>query len=201
MKIKAIIFDLDGTVTRPILDFDQIRAEIGDIEGPILEAMEQMSPGEQQRTHQILARHEHIAAENSQLNPGVHELFAWLRQRGMSIGLVTRNQRRSVERICELHNLSFDSVITRQDGPAKPDPAPVQLACAGMGVEASESVMVGDYLFDLVSGRRAGAVSVLLTTSENHRDYKHEADYVIDSLNELPAVIDNIEKGAGGKSK
>ena len=57
--------------------------------------------------------------------------------------------------------------------------------------------MVGDYVFDLVSGRRAGAVSVLLTTSENHGDYKHEADYVIDSLSEIPVVIDNIETGTG----
>ena len=35
---RAVIFDLDGTLTEPVLDFDAMRAEIGLPEGvPILE--------------------------------------------------------------------------------------------------------------------------------------------------------------------
>ena len=36
---SVVIFDLDGTITEPYLDFDTIRAKVG-VEGPILEAME-----------------------------------------------------------------------------------------------------------------------------------------------------------------
>jgi phosphoglycolate phosphatase-like HAD superfamily hydrolase len=43
-KIAAVIFDLDGTITRPYLDFNQIRAEIGNVRGPLLEAMDKMTP-------------------------------------------------------------------------------------------------------------------------------------------------------------
>jgi HAD superfamily hydrolase (TIGR01509 family) len=192
MRIKAIIFDLDGTLTEPYLDFDMIRAEIGGIEGPILEAMEKMSAEQRGRANVILGRYEDMAAENSRLNPGVAEVYSWIDQRGLAVGLVPRTQRRSVERVCELHNLHFDSVVTREDGPVKPDPFSVLRACELMGVQPSEAVMVGDYLFDLQSGRRAGALSVLLKTNKKCAEFEHEADYVISSLDELPWLLTGI---------
>ena len=46
MSIKAVIFDLDGTITQPYFDFDAIRQEIGLAKdsGPLLESMEKMTP-------------------------------------------------------------------------------------------------------------------------------------------------------------
>jgi HAD superfamily hydrolase (TIGR01509 family) len=193
VKIEAIIFDLDGTITRPYLDFDQIRAEIGDVEGPILEAMQKMSPEKRGQAEEILHKHELLAAENSQLNPGVYEVFDWLRSRNNKIGLITRNSRDSVERVCVRHQISFDSVVTREDGPSKPDSFPVIHTCREMAVSPTQSVVVGDYLFDLISGRRAGAISVLLTTQQNFDDFRHEADYVIEELGKLPDIIVGIE--------
>lgn len=195
MKVKAVIFDLDGTITRPYLDFDRIRAEIGDVDGPLLEAMQKMPPEKQRRAEEILHRHELLAAQNSQLNDGVHEIFDWLRRRGKKIGLITRNRRDSVERICCLHSISFDSVVTREDGPVKPDSFPVAHACREMAVAPTRSIVVGDYLFDLLSGRRAGAISVLLATQPNFANYQHEADYVIEQLTELPPIITELENG------
>lgn len=194
MKIAAVIFDLDGTLTQPYLDFDQIRSEIGDIDGPILEAMEQMPPPQQRKALEILHRHEQEAAENSRLNPGANEIHNWLHSRNIPIGLVTRNQRSSVEYVCKAHNLDFDSIVTREDGPAKPDAFPVLRACELMGVLPKETLVVGDYLFDLISARRAGAHPVLLSTNKNHTDFSHEADYVISSLNELPDIIKGYKR-------
>lgn len=193
MKIKAILFDLDGTITRPFLDFDLIRSEMGGFEGPILEAMAHMTAEEHRRAEEVLHRHEFVAAERSQLNHGVHELWDWMRSHDLKIGLVTRNQRLSVARICELHDLSFDAVFTREDGPAKPDPFAVQSVCRQMDVDPHDTLMVGDHLFDLVCGKRAGAGGVLITTSENHRDFHYEADYIIDSLTELPAIVEGLD--------
>ena len=50
MSIKAVIFDLDGTITRPFFDFDAIREEMGldRNAGPVLEAMEKMTPQQRQ---------------------------------------------------------------------------------------------------------------------------------------------------------
>ena len=193
MQITAVIFDLDGTLTRPYLDFDQIRAEIGGVEGPLLEAMEEMDAPERQRAGDILQRHELDAAENSQLNRGTNELLIYLQQRDFKVGVVTRNSRDSVERICRIHGLAFDAIVSREDGPAKPHPFPVQQVCKIMEVTPQQAVVVGDYLFDLMSARRAGAVSVLITTQKNHSDFHGEADYVIDVLSELPEVMARIE--------
>ena len=56
MPVKAVIFDLDGTITEPFFDFDAIREEIGMSRdaGPILEAMQKMPLGERKGAEQIL---------------------------------------------------------------------------------------------------------------------------------------------------
>jgi len=197
MKVKAVIFDLVGTITRPILDFDEIRAEIGNIDGPILEAIKRMSAERAERARSVLHRHEAAAAEESELNCGAAEVLAKLRGQGRKIGLLTRNQRRSVERVCEIHGLAFDAIVTREDGPAKPDPFGVERLCKLMDVRVTETVMVGDYVFDLMSGRAAGAVSVLVSTHDKAEQFADHADYVIERLDELSAVIGRIEQDGG----
>ena len=39
---RAILFDMDGTLTEPMLDFPRIRADMGIAQGPILESLAQM---------------------------------------------------------------------------------------------------------------------------------------------------------------
>jgi len=180
-------------LTVPHLDFDAIRAEIGGISGPILEAMAQMSPAQRRRANEILDRHEMDAAENSQLNPGAAAVLGKLRQDRRGIGVLTRNSHRSVQRICRIHKLVFDAVVTREDGPVKPDPFGVYRACEMIDVTPERTWLVGDYLFDLIAARRAGATSVLLSTNENYGDFLSKADHLIASLEELPGLIATAE--------
>ena len=72
MSIKAIIFDLDGTITQPYFDFDAIREEIGldRNSGPVLEQMLKMNPDQRKHAEQILHIHEQKAVTESSLNPG-----------------------------------------------------------------------------------------------------------------------------------
>jgi HAD superfamily hydrolase (TIGR01509 family) len=195
MKINAVIFDLDGTITRPYLDFNQIRAEIGSAKGPLLEEIQKMTPPDRNRAEKILHRHEFEAAEKSELNPGVIDVLNILQLQQRRLGIVTRNRRESVERVCRIHGLRFEEVATREDGPVKPDPYPVLLVCGRLGVEPHEALVVGDYVFDVVSARRAGAVSVLFRSQDHSWGHENEADYVIDALAELPGVIAAIENG------
>lgn len=193
VKITAVIFDLDGTLTQPYLDFDLIRSEIGGVEGPLLESMEHMEADCRQRAFEILHRHELSAAANSRLNPGTGDLLDHLRRGNYQMGIITRNCRDSVDRVCRIHGLTFDCVVTREDGPAKPDPFAVLHACGTMNVTPDQAIVVGDYLFDLISARRAGSIGVLLTTQKNYAEFIDHADYVIDTLDELPGIIDRIE--------
>ena len=67
--------------------------------------------------------------------------------------------------------------------------------CEQLNVEPEESMVVGDYLFDLQSARRAGAKCVLYRSQDHSRGHEEEADYVIDHFNELLTLIADIENG------
>jgi len=185
-----VIFDMDGTLTRPCLRFDAIRREIGLAEGSILEAIARMPPVRRDRAEAILRRHEAEAAAHSRLQPGAGDVVATLRRAGVPVALMTRNSRRSVETVQRLHGLAFDLTWTREDGPTKPAPEPVLAICRALGVRADAAWVVGDFCDDLRSGRAAGARTVLFLEAERERPtWADEADHVIRAWPELPALL------------
>jgi len=196
MKIKAVIFDLDGTITEPYLDFDKIRAEIGLIPdaGPLLETMEKMSAADRKKAEEILYKHEQSAIEHSVLNAGAPETLKQLRQRGIHIGIMTRNTRLNASAVAKKHNIEFDAVVDRNDGPVKPDPFGVKRLCKFFKVKPQQTLVVGDYLFDLQSAKAAGATAVLIKTGKNAEQFAALADYMIDSLPQIIDIINSNEK-------
>jgi phosphoglycolate phosphatase-like HAD superfamily hydrolase len=185
MAIKTVIFDMDGTITRPFLDFDLIRREMGlpPDAGPILELMERMSQEERARAEEVLLRHETNAVAESVLNESAESTLEALRAVGINIGVLTRNTRANVEAVARKHNLRFDAIVDREDGPVKPD-----------------AFVVGDFLFDVLSAKAAGAIAVLLVNCPKAQDYAEYADYVITSLDEVLDIIDNIGRNVKGSS-
>src|SRR5689334_14659110 len=149
---RAVLFDMDGTVTEPMLDFPKIKAEMGIGTRPILEALAEMEGEVRAAAEAVLLRHEQCAAEGSRLNPGCREVLEWLRGRDIRTALITRNSRLSVDTVLFRHILRFDAHITRDDAPPKPDPAPLRLACERLGVSAAEAWMVGDGQYDVEAG-------------------------------------------------
>jgi HAD superfamily hydrolase (TIGR01549 family) len=182
----AVIFDMDGTLTRPNLDFDLIRAEIGIVASPILEAVGKMSSEERERAEAILRRHESEAASSSELQPGAVEVVASLREAGWQVALMTRNSRASTRVLQERHGLAFDFVRTREDGAFKPSPEPIFDICKALGCDPAASFSVGDYHYDILCGKAAGATTVLLLDpGESRPAWAEEADFVISELTEL----------------
>ncbi|MFI5379825.1 MAG: HAD family hydrolase, partial [Tepidisphaerales bacterium] len=156
---RAILFDLDGTLTEPLLDFAQIRREMGVEAFGILEALETFPAERRNEAEQVLLRHERTAAERSRLNPGCRELLELLDGR-LRRAVITRNSRESAERVCGIHGLTFDLVIAREFGLFKPSPEPVLHACTALGVDPADAWMVGDGRFDVEAGLAAGARTV-----------------------------------------
>jgi len=179
MPIRAVIFDLDGTITQPYLDFDAIRREIGLGEdgGPVLEAMEKMPPQQRRRTEEILHYHEEKALAASQLNEGAEETLACLRDRDIHVGVLTRNRKCNALAIAEKHGLHFDAVLGREDGPVKPDAFGVRHLCRHFGVEPAEA-------------RAAGAVGVLIVNHGKAGTFAEHADFTIEKLSEILRIID-----------
>ena len=191
MSIKAVIFDLDGTLTEPFLDFDAIRQEMGLAKdsGPVLEAMESMEPAERKLAEQILHSHELRAVKESKLNPGAKKTLETLRDMGIFIGVLTRNRRVNAEAVARKHNLEFDGIVDREDGPAKPDAFGVLQLCRQFGVSSGETLVVGDYLFDLLCAKSAGAVAVLLANHERADEFAEHADYNIENVEQILQIV------------
>jgi len=195
MAIRGVLFDMDGVVVHQRLDFLAIKREIfGNTEGFILERMEGLPDAERRRAEAILERHETAAAMTAEPMDGIQPFLAWMETRQLRRGLVTRNSRKSVELVLGRLGLRFDAVVTREDAPPKPAPDPVWLACRRMNVEPADVLFVGDYEFDMVSGRRAGTRTVLLrsTTMTDSAN----ADYSVASLAELRERLEADTAGA-----
>ncbi len=193
MSIKAVIFDLDGTITQPYFDFDAIREEIGLARdsGPVLESMEKMTAQERQEAERILHYHEDKAVAESQLNTGAEQTLSALRAAGIHIGVLTRNTRDNALTIARKHNLRFDAVIGREDGPVKPDAFGVVQLCRQFGAEPEDTLVVGDYLFDLLCAKAAGAVAVLLANHNRAGEFAEHADFCVENIGEILEIVAN----------
>jgi len=197
MPIKAVIFDLDGTITQPYFDFDAIRQEIGLAidSGPLLESMEKMSPQLRLKAEKILFIHEQKAVIESKLNAGADQTLSALRAAGIHIGILTRNKRGNAYAIAQKHKLKFDAVIGREDGPVKPDAFGVIELCRQFGVKPQETLLVGDYLFDLLCAKAAGACAVLLANHHQADDFAEHADFCIENITGILEIIANKSNG------
>lgn len=195
-KIKGILFDLDGTLTFPgALDFPAIKREIDcPVDIPILEYLETLPAERKEALGKILESKEAEAAAKSCPNAGAEKCLAALKQRGLLIGIITRNSIESVRLTLErFRGVTFDDfaiIITREDFPPKPHPEGVHQAARSMGLSTSELLVVGDFRFDVMAGKAAGALTVLLTNKKKPAldPGDPEPDYTIESLEEILAL-------------
>jgi len=194
MNRPAVIFDFDGTLTKPYLNFDAVRAEIG-IEGPVLEAMAGMDQASRQRAEEILLGYEQEAARNASLQDQALEVIDACRARGYAVAILTRNARPTVGPVLERFGIEVDALRTREDGAIKPSPEPVLSICKELHVDPRESYVVGDYLFDILSGQAAGAGTVLMVGDRPPPEYADQADHIIRHLTELLPILDDRPKG------
>ena len=94
--------------------------------------------------------------------PNTEEAVHMLRSNHILTGIVTSTRYDTMIKGIEFLGLDgcFDICITPADTQKhKPDPEPVLLACRRLNISPSEALMVGDSVFDLLCGSRAGAMT------------------------------------------
>jgi HAD superfamily hydrolase (TIGR01509 family) len=190
---RAILFDMDGTLTEPMLDFPRIKEEMGIGPGPILESLAELDESGRRIAEAVLYRYEKIAAGQSRLNAGCRELLAWLAACGISTALITRNSRLSAATVIARHALRFDVLITREDGPFKPSPISLAQACERLRMKCDEAWMVGDGQYD-VEAANAAQIRAVWISHAKPRTFDAEPWLTVANLPQLTEVLKRARK-------
>lgn len=190
---KHWIFDLDGTLTVPVHDFPGIRKELGIPDGAdILKFIRAQSNAHKSELLKKLDEIEVELALNSKPADGVKVLVNQLDKLGVKKGIITRNTKSntiiSLKKIGVFSSFLTESIIGRDEAPAKPDPAGIIQLCEAWHIAPAQTNMVGDYLFDIQTGRSAGA-SVIHIDHDGKGIWKEMTDIQVKSLTELSVLL------------
>ncbi|KAK5108696.1 hypothetical protein LTR62_008101 [Meristemomyces frigidus] len=212
MRLRGIIFDMDGTLCEPQnYMFGQMRSAVSiPKDEDILDYIHSLPDAEQKAAFEKIEAIEHEAMGKQVPQAGLVSLMEFLDRFKIPKSICTRNFDTPVQHLLTTHIPShidaFSPLITRSFRPPKPSPAGILHIAHQWGIVSSATVpaspsgerllpliMVGDSIDDMTAGFDAGAMTVLLR-SEGKEDLEgHEkTDVVVDRLDDL---IGMLEKG------
>lgn len=215
MTIRAILFDLDGTLvdsledltdaanhirqlhSLPLLGVAEIRAMIGKGSRNLIQ---QTLPGYLEGDiDAALARfldynRQHIA-EKSRLYPDMPETLRVLAASHVKIAVITNKN----EDLCRLllHDLGIQELFECMCGgdtypERKPSPLPLVKTAEKLGVSPAECIMVGDSINDIEAGKKAGMATIACSWGYGGAEELAEADVTIDSPRELYDALSGL---------
>ena len=215
-SVQALLFDFDGTLVRPSIDFDEMRTRVLDVVASfgvgthplermhVLELIARVtaelgdgSPAATDlcvRTDQVILEIELEAAAHTRPYNGVPEMLSELGARGYGVGIVTRNCRAAVEIVLAHHPLYHQILLTRDDVEhVKPDPRHLLSALDVLRIDRTKALMCGDHPMDVLAGQRIGArtVGVLAPGVGPERFAEVRPDLVLDDVTQIMGHLDH----------
>ncbi|MEH6396500.1 HAD family hydrolase [Pseudoalteromonas sp.] len=193
--VAGVIFDLDGTLMSSELDFTLIKAQIScPAELDLLSFIAQLpSPYMREEAMNIVHQHELMDAQHATLLPGVAQAIARLKEQAIPMAIVTRNYDRAAALKLKNNPLPIQTVLTRSDAPAKPDPSALNAIATLWEMEQQYVLYVGDYLYDIQAAHNANMRACLYAPDETPA-YANQADYILKHFSELPELINQLSK-------
>jgi len=214
--IKAVIFDFDGTLAVLNIDFSSMKERVFDLmsrygikketiqEKYVLEIIDEVyelmfrkSPSGAktfyQESHDILHEIEMGAAEKGRLIPEVAETLKGLREKGVKVGIVTRNCEEAVRKIFPDINDFCDVFVSRNSVKrVKPHPDHLTHVMKSLKILGEEAVMVGDHRIDIEAGKRVGmrTIGVLTGRTKKEEFEKEGADYILRDASEIYKLME-----------
>ena len=187
------IFDLDGTLTVSAHDFEHMRRELGLApQEPILEALQAMPEAEAAPLWESLNELEFYYAGKASIMRGASELLQKLHDAGHQLAILTRNTMPVVKhtlQACAIdHFFPLEHILDRDSCIPKPSPDGIVQLLKFWQADADDTVMVGDYLFDLEAGKGAGVATIHLDT-RGDVDWSEFTDL---RVTELGQIIDYL---------
>ncbi len=197
--LKALIFDLDGTITKLTLPLEAMRRDTKryyidrGMPADLLEPADGISSSKYKARQYFISKgiseeewarmegevdsllncHEGDAAKAATLIEGALDVVRQIRSLGLKTAILTNNGRHAVDIIRERIPLDdfFEVIQTRNESPnPKPYPDGLLKLCEQLGVQKSEVAYVGDASIDGVAAQRAGIEFWGVTTGETSRE-------------------------------
>ena len=180
------IFDMDGTLTVPVHDFDALRRRLGiPVDQDILGAIDAMAPEQAAAAHTVVSEWEIEAAALAQPQADAVALLDELTSRGATLGVLTRNTLPTAHVTLEKAGLKTyfqsENILGRDCAEPKPHPGGILFLLERWGALPNQAVMVGDYIHDSRAGRAAG-VGTILIERKGPSGWEGEADLLLQTL-------------------
>jgi phosphoglycolate phosphatase len=208
LRLKGVIFDVDGTLANSVGFFYEIALEILRLAGAppvpqerVYELMrlgdaaplEKLFPPDfpdsaatlkrivDERMHEWMRRYH----DETEAIPGSVELLHELSARGLRLGIATSSGRTLpfLDRWGVRH--LFGGIVGREDVESrKPHPEPI-LKCLGhLQLDPHEVAYIGDSVIDVRAGKAAGVYTVGVLTGTSPHDVLHleGPDYILESV-------------------
>jgi HAD superfamily hydrolase (TIGR01509 family) len=194
MKLRGVIFDMDGTVVDVPYDWNEIKAELATQGKPILAFLSSLEEPEKSEKWRVLERYEDEATMKAKLKPGIARFLDFLSERGIKKALVTNNSKKNVDFLLKKFDLEFDRVISRESGLWKPSGAPFAAVLEKLGLKREECCVIGDSHFDVKAANEAGISCVLILNEDKERFASTNAE-VFSTVGELQERLRTFLRG------
>jgi phosphoglycolate phosphatase len=210
--VDLIVFDLDGTLADTLPDIAAaanaalrrlglperppaaVREMIGGGERKLMERL--VGPAQSDRADECLKLYlDHYTRHNGELTrlyPGVPETLAGLS--GKKLAVLSNKLQHLTQQTLEAIGIARFFSAIRGGGagfPLKPAPDSLVALIAAMGVGPSRSLMVGDKVADIKTGREAGAFTAAVTYGYGDLDSLAAAtpDFLLQRFPQLPEIM------------
>jgi len=219
MGIKAVVFDLDGTLVDTAPDFvvslkhllkeegvqapsdRSIRNTVSNGASALVTLGFDLNEGDadferlRQRLLTLYTRH---LADSSTTFEGIDGLLGWLTKKGIAWGVATNKPALYAEPLLEALKLapSNDCIICPDHvSERKPHPESLHLAATLLNCKAEEIIYIGDHKRDIECGQRANSPTIAAGYGyiENIDEaLSWQADHTVSHANELQTIIEKM---------